>query len=160
MTSSSSFKTFLVFILATVLSTMVNADIYNFAENWKVLEAYDTIDSTTPRELPSSLGHAPVFHISRSDKSPTDTLNLGCKVGNSMRTSVKITGVGDDANSVSIQVGLVMSTMMMPPEDQYGFEMFLSGALPKMTSMTLEGQELVMAGDAKIVLQAVETSDV
>ncbi|KAG7359920.1 metA domain containing protein [Nitzschia inconspicua] len=156
MVSAGCFKLLAIVLVATIMS--VSADISKFTGEWKILEAYDSVDSTIPRELPTSVGHSLVFKVTLSDNNPSDTLNLGCKVGNSLRTSVKITAEQD--NSASVEVGPIMSTMMMPPEDQYEFEMYLNGALPKMTTMTLgnDGQELLMTGEAKVVLQFVDTS--
>ena len=82
------------------------------------------------------------------------------KIGNTMRTSVNVLEEKD--GEAEIHVGLMMSTQMMPPQDQFQFEMFLSKAIPKMTVMKLnaEKSEMVLEGDAKIVLEATDTADV
>jgi hypothetical protein len=161
MISGSFLKAFFVFLVVPVMTSLSNAEIAAFAGEWKILEAYDTVDGTAPRELPSSIGRPLIFNMIISETSPTDTLDLAFKVGNNMRTSIKVSEE-TSPSSASIQVGLIMSTMMMPPQDQYEFEMFLSGALPKMTTMTLEsdGQELLLTGESKIVLQLVDMSAV
>jgi hypothetical protein len=154
-------KAFVFFLVVTFMTSFADAEIASFAGEWKILEAYDTLDGTTPRDLPSSIGRPLIFKIMVSEKNPTDTLDLAFKVGNNMRTTIKVTDQ-PSSSSASIQIGLIMSTMMMPPQDQYEFEMFLSGALPKMNTMTLEsdGQELLLTGESKIVLQAVDMSAV
>jgi hypothetical protein len=161
MTSVCFLKVFLVFLVVTIMTSLSDAEIASFSGEWRVLEAYDTVDGAIPRELPSSLGRPLIFKMSVSENSPTDTLDLAFKVGNNMRTSIKVTAE-PSPSSASIQIGLIMSTMMMPPQDQYEFEMFLSGSLPKMSTMTLEsdGQELLLTGESKIVLQAVDMAAV
>jgi hypothetical protein len=138
--------------------TSVTAEITSYVGNWKVLEVYETVISDTPRTLPANGPF--VFRFTINEQSPEDTLNVGLKVGNTMRTSVKILDEPND-NEASIQVGLMMSTQMMPPQDQFQFEMFLSRALPKMTTMKLNSDqtEMLLEGDAKFVLQATDTSD-
>ena len=155
----SNVKSLSLFLaLIVLMATSASAEISSFVGNWKVLEVYDSIDSTTPRELPSNGPF--VFRFAINDKHPEDTLSVGIKVGNTMRTSVNVLEEKD--LEAEIHVGLMMSTQMMPPQDQFQFEMFLSKAIPKMTVMKLNADksEMVLEGDAKIVLAATDTADV
>ncbi|KAL3923670.1 MAG: hypothetical protein SGILL_001525 [Bacillariaceae sp.] len=156
----SSLKSFFIAVAAAAIlfMTTVNAEISSYVGVWKVTEVYDSSDRTTPRELPTTGGPF-VFKFALNDKSPTDTLSVGVKIGNQMRTSILI--LDEEDSTASIKVGLLMSTQMMPPQDQFQFEMFLSKALPKMTTMSLDDaqQQMLLVGEARMVLQAVDTAD-
>jgi hypothetical protein len=160
MISPVNFKK-LFFAVILMAFTIVNAEISSFVGNWMILEVYDTVTSPSPRELPTSAGPF-IFKFLINEQNPSDTLNVSFKIGNIMRTTLKILDDDEASSSATIEVGLLMSTQMMPAQDQFQFEMFLSKALPKMTDMILDdaGEEMILIGDSKIVLQAVDTSDV
>eukprot|EP00539_Tryblionella_compressa_P006340 CAMPEP_0178762348 /NCGR_PEP_ID=MMETSP0744-20121128/16486_1 /TAXON_ID=913974 /ORGANISM="Nitzschia punctata, Strain CCMP561" /LENGTH=158 /DNA_ID=CAMNT_0020417003 /DNA_START=170 /DNA_END=646 /DNA_ORIENTATION=+ len=157
--ASSSFRLYFAICFAMMASAM--ADITALVGEWKVAEIYDTLNDLEPRELPTSTGGPFVFKLTPKGNDE-DTLILATRIGNSMRTSINV--LNDDAatGNSNIKVGLVIGTKMMPAPDLYELETFLSEALPKMDTMTVsaDGQEMVMTGTSKIVLEAVETTDV
>ena len=58
-----------------------------------------------------------------------------------------------EAEHDSVQVGPIMSTMMMPPEDIFKLEQFMSKELPKMTKIYLadDDNKLILEGAARTV---------
>merc|ERR1711862_200586 len=67
--------------------------------------------------------------------------NLGIKIGNNLRTRLMITSSGNESQEKTVEVGPVMSTMMMPPRELFDLEMFLSDAFPKTNRLELKEEE-------------------
>jgi hypothetical protein len=116
-----------------------------FVGKWNLVEIYS--ENMTPETLPAGSYH---FTIQEQD---TKHLRLNIKVGNNMATSVTLEGGESDAASRTVTIGGVMSTMMMPSDEQFKLETYLSNMLPKITSMTIVDDTLTMEGEGKIVCQ-------
>ena len=115
-----------------------------FVGSWQIDEIFN--ESMEQLTLPSGTY---MFHINETD-SP-DTLRLGIKVGNSMSTKIMLQG--GDNYSENVRFGGLMSTMMMPSEDKFKLESYLSSTLPKISLITVSasGDTLTMEGGGKIV---------
>jgi hypothetical protein len=116
-----------------------------YAGSWQVAEAFD--ESFEAVTLPEGTFF---FNIEEKEDDPK-VLILHVKVGNSMRTQVTLL----DNNKV--EIGGLMSTMMMPTEPLFRLETYLSNTLPKITTLELihsneyRGDQLVFGGQGKIV---------
>jgi hypothetical protein len=76
---------------------------------------------------------------------------ISLRLGNSLRSKMSV--VSSEDGKDSLHMGDVMSTMMMPPEDVFRVEQFLTSNLPKMTSIYFSDndEKLIMEGEAKVV---------
>ena len=120
--------------LTLLVSSM--ADKQLFVGKWKLIEAYD--EQMQLFDLPEG-----DFFWELEDTDDGDSLSAFIKVGNSMRTTINFlstTTAGED-----ISMGLLMSTMMMPPEPLFRLETYLSDVMPKMT--LLQQQETTIGNN-------------
>mmetsp|Transcript_5433 Transcript_5433/g.7863 ORF Transcript_5433/g.7863 Transcript_5433/m.7863 type:complete len:315 (+) Transcript_5433:50-994(+) len=92
-------------------------------------------------EFPLPAGKQCILSFS-SDGSSTYQLNI--KLGNSIFTTVAITGKMENFDKIEIEE--VSSTKMMPPPDIYKVECFLAESLPKMFKMIVSDRDLIMTG--------------
>jgi hypothetical protein len=113
---------------------------------FKLTEVEDA--NRSPVSIPSS---AKPFMMIRSEDDTHYMLSL--RLGNSMRASMNIIRAETEGEHDGVQVGPIMSTMMMPPEDIFKLEQFMSKEMPKMTKIFLadEDNKLVLEGEARIV---------
>lgn len=126
--------------LITVLLLNFAMATSQFTGAWKLLSAQD--ENNNAVTLPSGQ-----YALKVKEKDERH-LDIFIKVGNSLRGEVTLEG--EDHISVSG----IMSTMMMPPEPQYLFEMYLSKALPKMTNLILDGNKLIFEGEGRIEFES------
>merc|ERR1712157_71978 len=93
--------------------------------------------------IPSPGNFAAQISEMDGDEDGKALYSFGIKIGNNLRTSVTmITSVeNNDSQEKTIEVGPVMSTMMMPPRELFDLEMFLSDALPKSDRLELKEEE-------------------
>jgi len=107
------------------------------AGDWKLKEIWDSQHSDKPRPLPTGSGHgAFTFHISEQSDDNDIIWNLSVRIGNNMRTTIKLMGNGNDDLATSskkkIEVGPVMGTRMLVSEELTRLENYLSAYLPQM----------------------------
>eukprot|EP00546_Thalassionema_frauenfeldii_P010091 CAMPEP_0178928720 /NCGR_PEP_ID=MMETSP0786-20121207/20095_1 /TAXON_ID=186022 /ORGANISM="Thalassionema frauenfeldii, Strain CCMP 1798" /LENGTH=312 /DNA_ID=CAMNT_0020604685 /DNA_START=70 /DNA_END=1008 /DNA_ORIENTATION=+ len=81
--------------------------------------------------------------LSFSSHSPS-TYHLSIKAGNTIRSTVTITGKME--NFDEIEVAEAGSTMMMPPPEIAKLESYLTEALPKLFKMIVSDTDLIMSG--------------
>ena len=93
----------------------------------------------------------PFVLVVRSE-SPTHYA-MSLRLGNSLRCDMKVSPSTDASAHDRVHVGDVMSTMMMPPENIFKVEQFLTSYLPNSTDIYLsdDGDTLTLEGDGKIV---------
>ncbi len=139
-----------VMVVATTSATELSAVI----GDWTVAQIYDSPTGTDPLDMPTT-GGPYVFHFKEKEGS-TDSLSFYTKIGNSMRSNVRVISGSDD-----IEFGLLLSSKMMPEASQYRLEMYLSQYLPKMTTVTVtsDGQQLILTGEGRIVCDASVTTE-
>mmetsp|Transcript_53349 Transcript_53349/g.159749 ORF Transcript_53349/g.159749 Transcript_53349/m.159749 type:complete len:312 (-) Transcript_53349:51-986(-) len=110
-----------------------------YCGDWELTKAFDGPE-LYERALPKDEEIILNFH-----QTGGKSYHLSVKVGNSMRTTVNITGELEAFDEIN--VGMVMSTRKMPPPELMDFERFLSSKLPEMRKMIVgENGELVMCG--------------
>ena len=82
-----------------------------------------------------------------------DSYKLSLRLGNTLHADMKI-AESEDAHD-GVQVGPIMSTMMMPPTAIFELEQFMSKELPKMTQIFLadEDNKLILEGNSRIVFE-------
>eukprot|EP00538_Stauroneis_constricta_P014224 CAMPEP_0119557628 /NCGR_PEP_ID=MMETSP1352-20130426/9245_1 /TAXON_ID=265584 /ORGANISM="Stauroneis constricta, Strain CCMP1120" /LENGTH=122 /DNA_ID=CAMNT_0007604765 /DNA_START=169 /DNA_END=537 /DNA_ORIENTATION=- len=90
-----------------------------------------------------------VFTIVESDED--DHLGISFKIGNSMSSRIEV--LSTEGNSATVKFSIIRSTRMMPPPELRGVENFFSKNLPQMTTMTVEGDTLTIAGSGEVVLK-------
>jgi hypothetical protein len=118
-----------------------------FVGSWNLVEIYS--ENMTPETLPPGSYH---FKIQEQDP---EHLQLNIKVGNNLGSSITLLeGSDNNASFQKVRIGGVRSTMMMPPENQFKLETYLSNMLPKITSITIvDDTTLILEGEGKIVCQ-------
>lgn len=174
--ASNSKSTLLTLTLLLVLSTALlmttptvsaatTADLSKYMGEWKLTELYN--DQQEPVEIPSSSEGFVLHLLGKEDdvdgsNSNANSLVLYTHIGNNLRTTVEFVDDnnddgGDDDDEDSIKIGMIASTMMMPPPEMYALEQYLSTYLPSMTSIQVsgDGEELVLMGAGRIVAVAV-----
>eukprot|EP00429_Kryptoperidinium_foliaceum_P020268 CAMPEP_0176033244 /NCGR_PEP_ID=MMETSP0120_2-20121206/16418_1 /TAXON_ID=160619 /ORGANISM="Kryptoperidinium foliaceum, Strain CCMP 1326" /LENGTH=128 /DNA_ID=CAMNT_0017366569 /DNA_START=204 /DNA_END=590 /DNA_ORIENTATION=- len=127
------------------------ADRTDFIGKWEIVEALD--GEMNPFSLPDGN-----YFMTLQDAGDGETLSASIKVGNSMRTRIQFTGSSEEGDT--IQVGGLMSTMMMPPAKLFQLEQYFSKTMPKMDLVQKETVEdetrMVFSGDGKMVWKQVE----
>ena len=93
------------------------------------------------------------FHI--EEEEDEYHLRLNIKIGNNLGGLITVEK-GEDNNPSStrtVLISRIRSTRMRPPESLFKLETYLTNILPKMVSMSVEGEKLVFEGEGKIVCQ-------
>jgi SpoVK/Ycf46/Vps4 family AAA+-type ATPase len=95
--------------------------------------------------------------------SDETSLRVSIKVGNSMRTGIKILEEDESSQQQKIEIDFVMGTRMMPgSEEKARLEDYLSQELPKMDSMEVKSDKLLVLSSeagARIVCEPSVGSD-
>jgi len=135
---------FVTFLLLAVLLPAV-AMSAKYDGMWKFESAVD--EAHAPVTIPGSFS---VVVRSESD----ERYALSVRVGNSMRADMRVQAGQEGAAVDHVHIGDCMSTMMMPPENLFKFEQFLTTGLPKMQTITLseDGNKMILEGASKITL--------
>lgn len=110
----------------------------SYVGDWKLEKCF-----TGPElgEFPLPPDHDIIFHF----KGEAPKLEFSAKVGNNLGCSIEI--VGKEEEFDKIEVGHVMSTLMMPPPELVGVEQLLFQSLPTLYKMILSSDtSLVMTG--------------
>ncbi|CAB9510164.1 expressed unknown protein [Seminavis robusta] len=78
---------------------------------------------------------------------------ISLRIGNSLRADMKVTNNNNSGGHDTVHFGDVMSTMMMPPENIFKLEQFLTANLPKMNEIYLTDQDdkLIVEGPTRLV---------
>eukprot|EP00980_Cylindrotheca_fusiformis_P012188 scaffold2962_cov126-Cylindrotheca_fusiformis.AAC.4 len=112
-----------------------------FVGEWHLVELIDAKTGNT-LPLPNQIMTVKLQSISETE------LSLGIKVGNSMGSTITLVDT-TTATSAEIKVGPVVSTKMMPPQELWDVEQFLTKTLETVNKMEISNQEdnLVLEGD-------------
>jgi hypothetical protein len=146
-----SFISTLVVVL--MMTPSVAAKPSSFVGTWKLDQLYDGTDA--PVAVPTSKDF--ILSLTPSGDGSADHYQLSIQIGNSLSSLVQVTD--PTASSTAIHIKFVRSTMMMPPQELFTLEMFLTDAFPKMETITLEEPVLTMKGPAaKIVFSRQEVN--
>ena len=148
-----------LFVTTTALTLLSHAAAVSpFAGTWLIQEIYD--ESMEQKSLPDGQY---TFAISQAEDE--EHLRLGIRVGNSMSSHITLLEEAEEESSSpstikqSVQVGGMMSTMMMPPDELFKLEVLLSDIVPQTKTMVLENENhtLTFLGEAgKIVCTSQE----
>jgi hypothetical protein len=131
--------TFLLFFITLNFAMAVSP----FVGTWKLVETYD--EDMHQVDLP---GGSFSFKIKETEES--NRLMLAIKVGNQMSAPIFLEGDGESSPQ-SISFKGMRSTMMMPAENLFKLETYLTNTLPKMDSMSIENEILTFNGEGKII---------
>jgi hypothetical protein len=130
------------------------ADKEAFVGKWKIVDALD--EEFQPFVLPAGDFYMELM-AATTTSGADDFLSVSIKIGNSLGTKIKfgeVTAEGD-----SITVDYVVSSRMMPPENLFRLETFLTNTLPKMTTAkteTLDGTtQMTLSGMGKLSFEKV-----
>lgn len=99
-----------------------------------------------------------VLRSEGKDGDEDGSYGMSLRIGNALRARVRISE-SSAGGPEAIDIGPIMSTMMMPPENLFKLEQFMSHALPEMTTIEL-GQDgkltLTSEGSEKVVFEQKE----
>mmetsp|Transcript_18580 Transcript_18580/g.21351 ORF Transcript_18580/g.21351 Transcript_18580/m.21351 type:complete len:132 (-) Transcript_18580:67-462(-) len=96
-------------------------------------------------EFPLPTAKKYILKISTTEEG---SYNLLIKVGNTIRTSMKVLGKDDDNLFDKIQVKPPMSSRMMPPPELFELESYLTTSLPTFFKMIVSDDgNLIMTGE-------------
>ena len=124
--------------LLVLLSAMA-ASCVNYAGTYKLSSAFE---NGSPVHIPPGN-----FLLQVREADTPNVYPFGIKIGNSLGSTFSVSG--DDDRTVA--VGLMRSTMMMPPPDMFELEKALSRIMPTLTSIQLEEDHLVLEGDNAVL---------
>jgi hypothetical protein len=94
------------------------------------------------------------FLFKMEETEDPNTFSFGIKIGNSLGSSFTVV-----PGTHKISVGMVRSTMMMPPPEIFALEQTLSKILPVVDTISLCDESLILEGDeAKLEFAGKTTS--
>lgn len=129
---------FLAFLLLLLPATMMAA---KYDGVYQLQEALD--ENSVAVNIPGK------FNLVLRSESDETNYEMSLRIGNALRAHVQITSNEEGGGADELKIGPIMSTMMMPPEDLYRLEQYMSKSLPTMTSIEfgVDDEKLTISGD-------------
>ena len=139
---------FLTVLVALCSSSNVAMSASPFVGDWSLKETFG--EDMNPVTFPDDSTYK--FHI--EEEEDEHHLRLNIKIGNNLGGLITVEEAEDNPSSAkTVQISRIRSTRMRPPESLFKLETYLTNTLPKMVSMSVEGETLVFEGEGKIVCQ-------
>ena len=133
----------LVLLLSLIAHPLTIMAASPFVGDWDLTQTLD--EESHQRALPPEQNFQ--FHI---EEHMEGLLTLSTRLGNTMRTKITLKG-GASPESQQVEIGNVLSTMMMPAPEVFEVEKYLSKTLPTITKMEIRDGQLLFEGKGTVV---------